>query len=155
MEEWRHNVSVEHETIRAVINAYAQGDIDIVTKETRRKRFNANGEGFSQSANPARLRRAPSFIKGKNVVFGGAAQLYTVADVATFLGWMAPRSRGVDPAADRERVYTVVDIARFLGWMTPRSRSTADSGRRVAIKKTYQCDRRVSRRWSFVPGYLQ
>lgn len=73
MQEWGSSVSVEHETIRAVVEAYAQGQINL-TKP-------------SSKSNSSHLRNAPSFIPCSP---SEGEHAYSAQTVAEFLGWLEP-----------------------------------------------------------------
>src|SRR5208282_75400 len=71
MEEWTSNAAVTIETVHAVVQAFADGkiELDVVPKDT----------------NERYLRYAPSFLKAPAPVSG--ARPYTAFTVASFLGW--------------------------------------------------------------------
>lgn len=69
MEEWGTSAAVEQETIRAVVEAYAEGQIELPAVAPR-----ARG-----------LRNAPSFVPR-----AGGDKPYTAQSVGAFLGWMKP-----------------------------------------------------------------
>ena len=81
MEEWGTSASVEHETIRAVVEAYAEGRIEL--------------EPPSPDTNARSIRYAPSFTLGDDV---GAPRHrpYTAERLASFLGWMQRNGRPQD-----------------------------------------------------------
>ncbi len=72
MAEWKSSASVDHETVRAVVQAYADGRIEL--------------DGVPRSTPKNSIRYAPSFCQGVDV--GGARPLpYSAHTVAAFLGW--------------------------------------------------------------------
>ena len=74
MEEWGTAASVEHETIRAVVEAYAEGRINLPSPNERSKK--------------TALRYAPSFVSGSSE--RGSDHPYTAQTVADFIGWVFP-----------------------------------------------------------------
>ena len=76
MEEWGTSAVVEHETIRAVVEAYAEGKVDLAAPKTKIK---------------ADLRYAPSFVlgSGERPV---SHRPYTAETIGTFIGWVEPLS---------------------------------------------------------------
>ncbi len=74
MEEWGTSAVVEHETVRAVVEAYAEGRIELPPP----------GRGTS-----AHLRYAPSFVAG-DAPRARAEHPYTGKTLAGFLGWVSP-----------------------------------------------------------------
>lgn len=77
---WGHNANVEHETIRAVVEAYAAGkiELEVPSKDTRHDQ----------------LRYAPSFKTDVSVV--QHSRSYTANTVARFLGWTSPKGEAQD-----------------------------------------------------------
>lgn len=76
MEEWGHAAWVELETVRATVEAYAEGRIEL---------DDPRGPGVKKSY----LRWAPSFTKGELRDSSHAAP-YTATTIADFLGWLEP-----------------------------------------------------------------
>jgi ParB-like chromosome segregation protein Spo0J len=72
MEQWATSAVVEQETIRATIEAYAEGRVKLpeISKDTKK----------------AVIRCAPSFVQGDDSG-DGAKNRYTAVTVAEFLGW--------------------------------------------------------------------
>ena len=73
MEEWGTTASVEHETIRAVIEAYSDGKIELPAPDP--------------STSKSLIRWAPSFVPGD----GGEPaphRPYTAQTLAAFIGWL-------------------------------------------------------------------
>jgi hypothetical protein len=73
MEEWGHSAAIEQETVRAIVEAYGKGEIELPKP--------------GRDAPRARLRYAPSFLLGVDVRQPVAERLYTVDTLADFLGW--------------------------------------------------------------------
>ena len=78
-EEWSHDVSVEHETVRAVVEALGQGDIELPAPNKKTPR-NV-------------IRYAPSFIRGADVPRAHGEHPYSAETIADFLGWREPKGR--------------------------------------------------------------
>ena len=79
MQEWGTSAEVEQETIRAVVQAYADGKIELEKPKT----------GFGSSGG---LRNAPNFCKIDRKVFKDVKNLaypYNAESIAWFLGWMS------------------------------------------------------------------
>jgi hypothetical protein len=74
MEEWGTSAAVEHETVRAVVEAYAEGRIELALP----------------AIGKSDLRIAPSFIPVGRASGSGTARSYSGLTVADFLGWVAP-----------------------------------------------------------------
>src|SRR5215831_3215299 len=72
MEEWGTSAQVEHETVRAVVEAYAEGRIEL-------ERLRVSDD----------TRFAPSFVPGVRDEHRDERP-YSVISVARFLGWMKP-----------------------------------------------------------------
>lgn len=82
MEEWGTSAAVEHETIRAVVEAYGDGKIELPQPDP--------------GASPAYIRHAPSFVAGETDAVapdGNRSRPYTATTVAMFLGWMEPSGK--------------------------------------------------------------
>jgi len=75
MEEWGTSAAIEQETVRAVVEAYAEGKIGLAKPEGRTD-----------------LRYAPSFVAGEHKRVT-AEFPYTAQTVAKFLGWMQPSGK--------------------------------------------------------------
>lgn len=75
MEEWGTSAFIEQETVRAVVEAYAEGRIELPPVSPR-----ARG-----------IRSAPSFVSGAD-----GDKLYTAQSVAEFLGWLQPNGQTQD-----------------------------------------------------------
>lgn len=93
MEEWGSSALVEHETIRAVVEAYAAGQIEL--------------EQPAASLPKAQIRYAPSFIAGDGA--GPARHApYTAQSVGEFLGWLDSRGRA------QEKVLNALAALSFI-----------------------------------------
>jgi len=82
MEEWKHAAETIMETVRTVVNAYADGLIELP----------AVGQKTSQN----QLRYAPSFIMGDApdaIGRMGTPRPYTAESLASFLEWREPNGR--------------------------------------------------------------
>jgi ParB-like nuclease domain len=73
MEEWGTSASIEQETVRAVVEAFADGKIELPPP--------------TQGARE--IRYAPSFVVSPEVI-AQREHPYTIRGVATFLGWTKP-----------------------------------------------------------------
>lgn len=69
MQEWGHDVTIDLETVRAVVQAFADGKIELGKPQSRRDQW----------------RYAPSFRQAEQGGAGTAA--YTATQVADFIGW--------------------------------------------------------------------
>jgi ParB-like nuclease family protein len=92
MEEWGTKASIEQETIRAVVDAYAADRIVL----DRPDKFTSHQD----------LRVAPSFRPGQ--AGAGGDKLYSATTLANFLGWV-----NADGGAKR-RVYVALDALALL-----------------------------------------
>ncbi|MEK6277745.1 MAG: ParB/RepB/Spo0J family partition protein [Actinomycetota bacterium] len=82
MEEWGTSASVEQETVRAVVEAYAEDQIGLPPP----------------TGTKTQTRYAPSFIPGDPDRADGAHP-YTAQTVAEFLGWVKPTGKAQDKVA--------------------------------------------------------
>jgi len=80
MEEWGHSAAVEHETVRATIEAYAAGRIHL-RKPTDK--------------NSGQVRYAPNFLPGPALGEDASSpkKPYNEQTLAEFLGWLDPAGR--------------------------------------------------------------
>ena len=76
MEEWGTNASIEHETIRAVVEAYGAGLVTLPAMSIR--------------TNKILIRYAPSFTQGGDAEYTDTEHPYTAQTLAEFLGWLEP-----------------------------------------------------------------
>src|SRR5262249_46957427 len=72
MEEWGHSSSIEQETVRSIIEGYAEGKIELPPPPAK--------------ARADEVRYAPMFKVG-HVPSSGSAHAYTILTLAEFLGW--------------------------------------------------------------------
>ena len=86
--EWGSNVAVEHETVRAVVQAYAEGRIALPK----------SGIVDGKAGGRLHLRYAPSFIVGNQLDQGRIEKPYTIQAVADFLGWNKGKSASIKVA---------------------------------------------------------
>lgn len=95
MEEWGTSASVEQETIRAVVEAYADGLITLPSTKDARK---------------SELRYAPSFTAGGDEPSGVRApgKPYTARTLAQFIGWKQPN------AEPQDKVYSALTALEFI-----------------------------------------
>jgi flagellar biosynthesis GTPase FlhF len=85
MEEWGTTASVEHETIRAVVEAFAEGKIRL--------------PAIPANISEAQRRYAPSFVpRGRDQQAGRAP--YTAQAVAEFIGWLEPGGKAQAKVTD-------------------------------------------------------
>jgi hypothetical protein len=99
MTEWGTSATVEQETVRAVVLAYAEGKIELpkVPKDTHK----------------TVIRYAPRFAVGNEDALG-RLHPYTPATLGRFLGWTNTRNRGergVVEEADRKVIRTLDTLA--------------------------------------------
>ena len=71
MQEWQSSALVEQETVRAIVQAYADGLIEL--------------EAIPININQAQRRYAPSFVLGRPATCRSAS--YTAKTIANFLQW--------------------------------------------------------------------
>jgi hypothetical protein len=93
MEEWGTSAAVEHETVRAVVEAYSEGRIELP----------APGR-----TTHAQLRYAPSFAAGDALV-ARREHPYTGQTLAEFLGWLQPSGVAQDKVHDALAALQFVD----------------------------------------------
>lgn len=119
MEEWGTSATVEHETIRAVVEAFGEGKIELPkVKQT----------------NPEKLRYAPSFIMGRPVARPDGA--YTAESIAKYIGWIdrsGNASKKVSNALDalmfiEERLLSESD---FEGLSTKQAEAVVQEARKT------------------------
>lgn len=116
MEEWGSSVIVEHETIRAVVEAYAEGRIEL-----------------AQPGPMARdIRYAPSFVPDPD----RGQHPYTAQSVAEFLGWVEPSGRPQQKVSDALAALAFIEEgtlseADFVGLSTAQARAVVEDARRA------------------------
>ena len=110
MQEWETNSVVEQETIRAVVEAYAAGEIELVKPSIR------NGKG---------IRNAPGFgvLSGKQIKEDNLFP-YNAESVAVYLGWMSGKQ--VSPRV--RNALKVLEVAEEMDAEEDVAAITADLG---------------------------
>jgi nitrogen regulatory protein PII len=121
MEEWGTSAAVEQETVRAVVEAYAEGKIFLPTP--------------AESASANQIRYAPSFIMGDPSRPAGSHP-YTAREVAEFLGWLKPSGRPSDKVAYALSALQFIEEgilseADFDGLSTAQASAVVEQARRV------------------------
>ena len=91
MEEWGTSAAVEHETIRAVVEAAAKGLVHLP----------------SVPAKSSQIRYAPSFAVGDGVPARGDHP-YTAQTLAQFIGWLKP------DGSPQQKVYDALTSLQFI-----------------------------------------
>ena len=81
MAEWASGASIEHETVRAVVLAYAEGKVPLPPPNPKTSKN--------------QLRYAPSFMMG-DAPSASPPHPYTDLQVAQFLGWVSPSGKPQD-----------------------------------------------------------
>ncbi len=95
MEEWGTSAAVEQETIRAVVEAFAEGRVHI--------------GAISKTANKGQIRYAPSFVPGvEDAGRARAPHPYTAQTVADFIGWRQPSGEPQD------KVHSALAALQFI-----------------------------------------
>ena len=86
MEEWGTSILVDHETVRAIVEAYAEGKITLpeVPKKTK----------------TSQIRHAPSYKMGEDDPRARGNHPYTAQTLADFIGWVKPDGAAQDKAHD-------------------------------------------------------
>jgi hypothetical protein len=118
MEEWGTSAAVEQETVRAVVEAYAAGKIDLELPDPK-----ARG-----------LRYAPSFCALS--ADRSADKPYSPQTVAKFLGWLKPSGGAQDKVAFALSALEFIEDgilseADFDGLTTLQARAVVDQARKV------------------------
>lgn len=115
MEEWGTNSTVEQETVRAVVVAYAKGKIELAKPQPM-------GKGGYKS-----IRMAPNFraVKFRGTKFNPGDKPYNAESIARFLGWVhpggqvSPRIRNalavLETAEEMEAEEELEEITKDLG----------------------------------------
>lgn len=76
MEEWGTSAAVEHETIRATVEAYSKDKITLPP--------------VNPNTPKSQIKYAPSFVPGEPLPRGGEGHPYTAQTLAEFIGWLQP-----------------------------------------------------------------
>ena len=145
MNEWTSSASVEHETVRAVVEAFASGQVVL--------------ENVPADAAHDRIRHAPSFRMGKDGRAAAHDRPYTAQTVASFLGWKPDKVKYALMALELIED-GVLDETVFQGLTPEQARSTVVETRKAlpgersaeaAMAKTTDAKRTASK----VPGKPQ
>lgn len=125
MEEWGTSAAVEHETVRAVVEAYGEGKIELPP--------------VAPDAAPRYIRDAPSFVAGREP---GArpAHPYTARTVGQFLGWMSPSGATQDKVENALAALQYIEEgllaeADFDGLTTKQAEAVIEQARRAAAQR--------------------
>jgi len=130
MEEWGSSAAVEHETVRAVVEAYGAGLIALPAVE---------------AANLAHVRNAPSFVAGGHFAPAQSAP-YTAQTVAEFLGWT---EKGTGNASGKTHAALNalelvesghLDEADFSGLSTQQAGALVKETRRMLLDQKRQAE---------------
>jgi hypothetical protein len=124
MEEWGTSAPVEHETVRAVVEAYAEDQIELPAPET---------------TNRQHIRYAPSFTPGLHLpARGGGLETrpYTGQTLAEFLGWLKPSGEAQAKVHDALTALQFIDegVLResdFEGLSTKEAQAVIEQARRA------------------------
>jgi hypothetical protein len=121
LEEWGHSSSIEQETVRAIVEAYAEGRIEFPPL----KRSSGDGDGGS-------VRFAPAFKVGSPPQ--GGEHPYSIATLATFLGW---KEYKVDAALNALALIddNLASETTFQGLTTKQAQTVTQQAKR-ALKET-------------------
>jgi hypothetical protein len=125
MEEWGTSAAVEHETVRAVVEAYAADQIRLPMPP--------------QSIPAAQIRNAPSFIRNEGGPPTGRRP-YTGREVAEFLGWLKPNGETQDKVKDalaalefiEEGILTEAD---FDSLTTMQAKAVVEQARKATVDR--------------------
>lgn len=120
MEEWGTSAAVEHETVRAVVEAYAEGKIDLPRPVA--------------SIPATQIRDAPSFVAGKGRQ--PVARPYTAREVSEFLGWLQPDGTPANKVQQALAALQFIEEgtlaeADFDGLTTMQAQSVVEQARRA------------------------
>ncbi len=134
LEEWGTSASVEQETIRAVVEAYAKGQVQLpkVGSETSR----------------ASIRYAPSFAAGEDVDPGRRQHPYTADTLARFIGWIEPSGRPQGKVLSALTAVQFIDEGLlhekdFEGLTTKQAEAVIDEARKARSRR--EAEARVHR----------
>ncbi len=125
MEEWGTSAAIEHETVRAVVEAYADGKIELPQPEPTTPR--------------RQLRYAPSFTVG-DVLPARGEHPYTAEGIAKFIGWMKPSG---EPQAKVHNALAALQLVEqgvlqesdFDGLTTKQAEAVIEQARRAAAQR--------------------
>jgi hypothetical protein len=129
--EFGHSASGEQEIVRATIEAYAKGDIQMPLP--------AKLTGNKGGTGDHKLRFAPGYVAGDVPSSETERHPYTLNTLTEFLGWTTPRKKSGEPdyrirAAVEALALVQRKIAKpeaFEGLATQQARSAAGQGNRV------------------------
>lgn len=93
MEEWGTSAAVEHETVRAVVEAYGEGRIDLPPPSR---------------ATQKQTRYAPSFVPGEIPPLAREERPYTGQTLGEFLGWLKPSGEA------QQKVHNALTALQFI-----------------------------------------
>lgn len=132
MEEWAANVTVEYETVRAVVAAYGTGQINLRPP---------GGHGANKSA----FRYAPGFGSVGNVSDG--SRPYTAQTVAEFIGWLdsdgKPSKKAYDAIGALELIEAgVLAESRFVGLTAMQARALITETRKAKLAADAEAERK-------------
>lgn len=124
MEEWGTSAPVEQETVRAVVEAYAEGKIKL--------------RGIDPKTYKGQVRYAPSFLLREVSVDRNFA--YSRQTVAEFLGWLKPSGEA------RDKVYSTLTALQlieegilkesdFEGLSTRQAQAVAEQARKAKARR--------------------
>ena len=121
MEEWGTSAWVEHETVRAVVEAYAQGLIDLPHP--------------SPSTPKRSIRHAPSFTSG-GVPLPAGERPYTADILASFLGWTQSNGKAQNKVLNALSALQFIEEgilseADFVGLTTMQAEAVVGQARKV------------------------
>lgn len=120
MEEWGTSAAVEHETVRAVVEAYAEGRVDLPSPPS--------------NVPKQQIRYAPSFVSGAS---GRApARPYIGQTLAEFLGWVEPKGKAQDKVNNALAALEFIEEgvlkeSDFEGLSTKEAEAVIDEARRA------------------------
>lgn len=123
MEEWGTSASIEQETVRAVVEAYAEDQIALPVP----------------TATKAQTRYAPSFIAG-DPGRAGDSHPYTVQSIADFLGWVEPSGKAQDKVGSALAALQFIEEgllreADFAGLTTKQAEAVVEEARRARERR--------------------
>jgi hypothetical protein len=125
MEEWGTTASVEHETIRAVVEAYAEGKIRL--------------PAIPANIPDAQRRYAPSFVPGERRQPAGGAP-YTAQAIAQFIGWLEPGGQAQTKVSDALNALQFVEEgllkeSDFEGLTTMQAHAVVEEARKARTRQ--------------------
>lgn len=123
MEEWGTSAAIEHETVRSVVEAYGDGQIELP----------------SAGSEAGRSRFAPSFIIG-NRERGLSDRPYNAQTIANFLGWTTPSGEAQDKVKDGLAALEFIERgllseADFAGLTTKQAQAVIRQARKAEAER--------------------